>query len=1170
MKRNMFVTALCCAALPALAQTSSPAAVSSPAAGPDVARLQSSKYSVVERGANHKVFERLEYQRTPGGNVVARPHRYTAIGTGMHYQDAGGAWKEAKEVIRPAAGGGAEAIEGRHSVYFPYDIYSGVIRTVTPSGVQLKSRPLCISYFDGANSYMIAELTNSVGQILPSGNQIIYTNAFSQFADLLCTYRKGGIECDLVLRSQIPSPAECGLNPSTSRLELITEWFDTPEPRQLASPARATDALADVTLDFGSMRMIRGKAFAIGAGSSEGAIPKAQTPVSKSWTHIEGRACLIEEVPVQQIAPELQALPAPIEPDKGVPGSSSGQSKGPASRLLPPSRVVQASTNAVRFAKRDVSPRSGFALDYTLVQTQDSFTFQGDTTYFVDSDVFLGTATIEGNTVIKHYTNTASINVYGALQCQTAPYKPALLTSFDDNTVGESITTPDAVCTGTVTLDIANNYGYDIYVYVWDDNGNYIVCGDDIGSGSDSQYSFNAGLGQHYSFYAYDTYDWNWFWLDFWPAQQSDQIEVDQYGNVNYSESGGALCTPPPAEPVTALTLAGSGAAPHDLRICNVDIGISASSPFSLTNLQFINCGTAVQTEGSGAQFYAGNILMSQVGTGFSGGSFQGVCQHLTFDQGADLTYDPSGPGSQGLLTLTNCILTGVGSIGVVPVTTNFTVTLSTNTGVFQPCGGGGYYLAANSFQNAGTANIDPGLLGQLRAKTTYPPIVYSNAEIYTLTNLAPQAQRDCLGNPDLGFHYPPLDYAFGGCDLYTNLTFAPGTAVGWFHTTSGWYHAGQGIHIDDQKILTFSGHVDAPCYWVRCNMVQEDSSWGQGYGPGGITGWADQNSGTSAYSPEAHLNFTRCSVFATDESHIRDDWGYITVRANNSEIWSGSIGCYVLSCYMTNCLHDRASIGNGEGHPGNALSFRNCTFHGANLTLTPSQTPYPAYVHDCAFDGTAVSAGNLSSSDFNYNAFTNGMTRFPTGGTHDVTNLLSFNWQTSWLGNYYLPGDSTLINADTSVTADQLGLYHFTTQTNQVKEATTPLDIGYHYVAVNGNGNPIDSNGNGIPDYLEDVNGNGQGLTIALLAPQNAASYAEPATVPVQASVMDWRSIVTNVQFLCGTNSIAGLTTAPYSYSWPCVASGAYIVTATAQDLAGSSAASLPISISVTNLCSQ
>ena len=93
--------------------------------------------------------------------------------------------------------------------------------------------------------------------------------------------------------------------------------------------------------------------------------------------------------------------------------------------------------------------------------------------------------------------------------------------------------------------------------------------------------------------------------------------------------------------------------------------------------------------------------------------------------------------------------------------------------------------------------------------------------------------------------------------------------------------------------------------------------------------------------------------------------------------------------------------------------------------------------------------------------------------GPHDVIVTNGYNWQSSWLGNYYLPTNSPLINHG-STNANLLGLYHYTTTTNQVKETNSIVDIGYHYVAVDTNGVPIDTNGDGIPDYLEDANGNG------------------------------------------------------------------------------------------------
>jgi hypothetical protein len=40
--------------------------------------------------------------------------------------------------------------------------------------------------------------------------------------------------------------------------------------------------------------------------------------------------------------------------------------------------------------------------------------------------------------------------------------------------------------------------------------------------------------------------------------------------------------------------------------------------------------------------------------------------------------------------------------------------------------------------------------------------------------------------------------------------------------------------------------------------------------------------------------------------------------------------------------------------------------------------------------------------------------------------------------------------------------------------EGTNTVSIGYHYIATDSYGNPLDTDGDGIPDYLEDANGNG------------------------------------------------------------------------------------------------
>jgi hypothetical protein len=42
-------------------------------------------YSVVERDANSRVWERTTYELSPAGAVVPQKHRYVELATGLHY-----------------------------------------------------------------------------------------------------------------------------------------------------------------------------------------------------------------------------------------------------------------------------------------------------------------------------------------------------------------------------------------------------------------------------------------------------------------------------------------------------------------------------------------------------------------------------------------------------------------------------------------------------------------------------------------------------------------------------------------------------------------------------------------------------------------------------------------------------------------------------------------------------------------------------------------------------------------------------------------------------------------------------------------------------------------------------------------------------------------------------
>jgi hypothetical protein len=152
---------------------------------------------------------------------------------------------------------------------------------------------------------------------------------------------------------------------------------------------------------------------------------------------------------------------------------------------------------------------------------------------------------------------------------------------------------------------------------------------------------------------------------------------------------------------------------------------------------------------------------------------------------------------------------------------------------------------------------------------------------------------------------------------------------------------------------------------------------------------------------------------------------------------------------------------------------------HGGSVYLTHAagNTNWPVWIENCAFDGSGATMDNYGPGNTNvtycaYNVFLNGAQKLIVTNVHDQT-ISNFTWQVGPLGSWYQSASSSLVNTG-SVTADLVSLYHFTTQTNQIKETSSIVDIGYHYVAVDAFGNAYDSDGDGVPDYLEDANGNG------------------------------------------------------------------------------------------------
>jgi RHS repeat-associated protein len=909
-------------------------------AGQGTIQAQDTPYVVVSKGANQQVWQKTTYETLPSGQMVPHIHQYTELATGLHYWN-NGQWVDSEEEIGILPNGTAAATNGQHQIYFPGDIYEGVIELVTPDGKYLRARPLGLSYDDGTNTVLIAELTNSVGYLVGS-NQVIYPDAFTGVeADLRYTYTKAGVEQDIILREQPPMPESFGLNPQTTRLQVLTEFFNPPQPNVKTSTVFTTAGkLTDQQLNFGVMQMVPGKAFLLGTNSPA-------VWVTKQWVLLDGRQFLVEEVPVTSVANELNTLPQPAVQTSlwTVPHFVSK------TMVLPPQRLVRPTTNTMFLAKAS-APSQGLVLDYVTMISQGGYTFQGDTTYYISGTVnmYSGLAIFEGGAVFK-YAIVGTLFLNTSYIWQASAYRPIIFTSKHDNSVGETI------------------------------------------SGS----SGNPNPG-----------------CFFGPA-----LEFEGY----------------------------PGTLAH-FRIAYAKVGLYLLDDMTdpgmiVTDAQFVNCSTAIKDQmwGNGwSEVMVENSLFANVQISLNLLECSVAVENSTFANSQYLVNANSYPYNTSALSLTNCILANVTNLynpNVPPTPFNgdyngfynsptFGPHTFTNTFYpFQSVGAGNYYLTNGcNFTNVGTANIDATLLVDLQTKTTHPPILYSNVIIATNLTLSPQVPRDTNTAPDLGYHYDPLDYVFGGVDLYSNLTVTAGTAVGYYADYGNVYSSGQpyGISLNDGANLTSSGTAIFPSWIVRYNTVQEggNGNWtATGY-MGGIM----FNGSGSSITPQLNGHFTKWASGPGGGGFFRDNWAYGVGSFSDCEFYGSAIGSYRPSLYFTNCLFARVFTAFWDQMDAASFTFQNCTFYEGALAMSRVSGQSPSFwtVRNSAFDGTVFGwgdnfQGNTNYTAFDYNAYNSANTNWQTYpypyppdygtlevvGPHDVIVTNGYNWQSSWLGNYYL-----------------------------------------------------------------------------------------------------------------------------------------------------------------------
>jgi hypothetical protein len=506
----------------------------------------------------------------------------------------------------------------------------------------------------------------------------------------------------------------------------------------------------------------------------------------------------------------------------------------------------------------------------------------------------------------------------------------------------------------------------------------------------------------------------------------------------------------------------------HDLQISHANRGITLTSKVqaNISNFQVVNGGTAFGLNG-GSTVTSRNFLFYKLSQGaVTSGTPTNRAEHATMHR---LTNFRAISSTNGLFTLTNCLLISVTN-QLLYEGANVVTSLD-ETGFFQTVGSGAHYLAAGSTnRNAGTTNINSDLLASLRNRTTYPPIVLTN-HITGDTTLTVQAQRD-TDTPDLGYLYDPLDFVASQIAV-TNatLTLQAGTALGLFGASNA-----PGILLLDGGKLISEGTPDNLNRITRYNLVQEEltnSSWSaSSVGPSMTT---PGTYATNLLPTEATFRFTDWSMPASGNVHFYAGATNLTLSFQDCQFSGGQFTAVQPDVDVINSLFNRVSVTlAANANPFTAL-VRNCTFFDGAVTVQNNAAGAWTFT-DNLFDTTnIVHVGVIAH---NFNAYLTNSARLTNNGANDVPlTLAGITYDPGALGRFYLPTNLTnhspLFNSG-SQNATNAGLYHFTITTNQVKEATSTVDVGFHYVAVNASGQPIDTDGDGLADYFEDTDGDG------------------------------------------------------------------------------------------------
>jgi hypothetical protein len=698
------------------------------------------------------------------------------------------------------------------------------------------------------------------------------------------------------------------------------------------------------------------------------------------------------------------------------------------------------------------------------------YTFKSGMTYYIGSPIQLfGNTTIEAGAVLKldfDCSTNSSLLVMGGLTCKTAPYNPAILTSIDDDSAGEwiyfSSGSPQAVISGVPYLDLtlATSNSLSNLRFLFADWGVTTPVNTPRLDVWDCQFV-----------------DCNYAVVNFVAAQSTNSLHNVLFAGCKAGVAASTNTVTVQGEQVTAdvrdFCLAATR--PQSIALTNSIVwGNSLSaSEVATANVAMNPSHTNFTHVGEGRYYLAANSSFHAAGTTCFSARLQTEFQNKSTcppiavaantQISGQITLSPQAPrytnGAPDLgyyydaldYTVAGLSLSG-GSLTVLPGTAiGVRNEYIWQAGYWTDCGI--YVNQGGSITSHGTPT-KPNVLTAADLVQEKPNINFAEYQVEIayfygdwLPGIATIITDFEPGDPAS----PSLDFRF--CHFYlpsADLHLCSGMSYDdfWVFSTD----SSVSLNLQDCAIHNGSINIGQP-YYDYINYFPDSV-----YGSGTVT-WKN----TLFENVSINLDPTYYEFGWDDQGNNVD----LSVQAHNNLFRGGqwfhlepipaSAGDWVFEDNLFDMVNIVQDINSGQNQP---LDYDyNGYWPLSTNALTWDSYFYPWYWLE-------------NTSELQPTATTNGF----SDGQNEVTLNSALPYQAGPFGHFYLPTNTALYGAG-SDTAANLGLYHYTTRVDQIKEgedaAKVNANIGLHYIAAT-NGVPTDFDGDGIPDYVENWHGDG------------------------------------------------------------------------------------------------